>query len=120
MGQDYIEGKNDQAKRGWNKASFSRRQPALFDRKSSFKSRTVTATSREGQSVTVGDKLLMIVRGQSRSIAKGNTEIADCPTLPVEIANKISSRGGVLAIEVVKVNSISNTFEICVGTDDET
>lgn len=120
MGQDYLEGKKDQARRGWNKASFTRRHPSLLDRKPTLKGRTVIAKLRSGQRTKVGDKLFLIVTDKSQSIAYGNIEIGDCLGLPEEIAADISSHGGMRATEVVKVNSISDTVELSLSTDDKT
>jgi hypothetical protein len=120
MGQDYLEGKKDQARRGWNKASFSRRPPSLLDRKPTLKGRTVTAKLRMGQSAKIGDKLLIIVKGQNQSVANGNVEIADCLSLPEEVAADASLHGGAIATEVVKVNPISNTVELSFGANDKT
>jgi len=119
MGQDFLEGKKDRAKRGWNRASFSRQSPALFDRLPQLKGRTFTAKLRSGQTAKTGETLLLLVEPERQSVARGNSQIADCINLPQEVASDVSLHGGALATEVVKVNPISNTVELAYESADK-
>lgn len=112
MGVDYLRGKTEQTRRGWDRGRWELRQATFFDRHPELRGRAIRAAMLDGKSSKQGEKLLAFQRGPELKLYQGNDLRAIAPSPSPDVSAAIEEMGGAVCVTVAKVLTASHMIEV--------